>query len=199
MALKALSFALVGLRRFEEVVEVTDFALRFSPDDGEIHNNRAIGLAELMCWEEAIPEFRSALVLMPDDSEIHKNLGMALLRVHRWNDAVPPLLKAIELHPGDYVDAIEVLAKCLFHSRRLDEAIVVCRAYARGLSGQPDHLQRLIKVELHRCSWANRSATCCWNAWSSRRSALRIHGNCSSSGISECMATGAWRRGSPKP
>ena len=154
LALKALSFALVGLRRFEEVVEVTDFALRFSPDDGEIHNNRAIGLAELMCWEEAIPEFRSALVLMPDDFEILKNLGVAFFRLHRWNDAVPCLLKAIELHPGDYVDAIEVLAKCLFHSRRLDEAIVVCRSLCEAFPDAPNHLQRLINVELYRCSWS---------------------------------------------
>ena len=133
---------------------VSDFALRFSPDDGEIHNNRAIGLAELMCWEEAIPEFRSALVLMPDDFEILKNLGVAFFRLHRWNDAVPCLLKAIELHPGDYVDAIEVLAKCLFHSRRLDEAIVVCRSLCEAFPDAPNHLQRLINVELYRCSWS---------------------------------------------
>ncbi|MBK7766998.1 MAG: tetratricopeptide repeat protein [Sulfuritalea sp.] len=107
-----------------------------------------------MCWEEAIPEFRSALVLMPDDFEILKNLGVAFFRLHRWNDAVPCLLKAIELHPGDYVDAIEVLAKCLFHSRRLDEAIVVCRSLCEAFPDAPNHLQRLINVELYRCSWS---------------------------------------------
>lgn len=153
LALKALSFALVGLSRFEEVIPVVDFALCNQPDDGELHNNRAIALAELMRWEEAIAEFGLALSKVPRDPEIHKNLGMALFRINRWNEAVPSLLKAIELHPGEYLEAIEILAKCLYYARRMDEAFAVCNAMHEAYPDSPYPLHRLTEVELHRCSW----------------------------------------------
>lgn len=153
LALKALSFALIGLRRFEEVLPVVDFALAAGTKDGELHNNRAIALAELMRWDEAIPEFEGALKLAPGDFEIQKNLGVAYSRLHKWNEAVPYLLKAIELHPGDYVDAIEVLARCLYYARRLDEAYVVCLTLHREFPEIPDTLHRLTEIELMRCSW----------------------------------------------
>ncbi len=158
LALKALSFALVGLSRFEEVIPVVDFALRNQPEDGELHNNRAIALAETMRWEDAIAEFGLALSRLPDDAEIHKNLGTALFRVNRWNEAVPPLLKAIELHPGEYLEAIEVLAKCLHYAHRMDEAFAVCNAMHEAYPDNPYPLHRLTEVELHRCSWSNVAA-----------------------------------------
>jgi protein O-GlcNAc transferase len=154
LALKALSFALVGLSRFEEAIPVVDFALRDQPEDGELHNNRAIALAETMRWEDAIAEFGLALSRLPNDAEIHKNLGTALFRINRWNEAVPPLLKAIELHPGEYLEAIEVLAKCLYYARRMDEAFAVCNAMHEAYPDNPYPLHRLTEVELHRCSWA---------------------------------------------
>ena len=155
LALKALSFALVGLRRFDEVLPLTALALQHSPDDGELHNNRAIALAELMRWEEAIASFEIALKHMPKDPEIHKNLGMALFRINRWNDSVPQLMKAIELHPGDYLEAVEILAKSLYYARRMDEAYAVCRAMHEEYPDNPYPLCRLTDVELHRCSWGD--------------------------------------------
>lgn len=153
LALKALSFSLVGLRRFEEVLPVVEFALSLGASDGELHNNRAIALAELMRWDEAIPEFQAALKLAPADYEIQKNLGVAYSRLYRWNDAVPFLLKAIELHPGDYLEAIELLARCLLAARRLDEAVVVCKMLHEAFPDYPDGLHRLAEVELLRCTW----------------------------------------------
>lgn len=155
LALKALSFALVGLMRFEEVIGVADRALLDQPGDGELHNNRAIALAELMRWEEAITAFGRALELVPLDPEIHKNLGMALFRINRWNEAVPPLLKAIELHPGDHIEAIELLGQCLYYAHRMDEAYSVCRALHDHDPESPYPLCRLTDVELFRCSWAD--------------------------------------------
>lgn len=154
LALKALSFALIGLRRYEELMPVVDFALSQQPEDGELHNNRAIALAELMRWEDAIAEFGLALERMPNDAEIHKNLGTALFRINRWNEAVPSLLKAIELHPDEYLEAIEVLAKCLYYARRMDEAYAVCNAMHEAYPDNPYPLHRLTEVELHRCSWS---------------------------------------------
>ena len=155
LALKALSFALVGLRRFDEVLPLTEQALQHSPNDGELHNNRAIALAELMRWEEAVASFESALKFVPKDPEIHKNMGLALFRINRWNESVPPLMKAIELHPGDYLEAVEILAKSLYYARRMDEAYAVCRALHEEYPDNPYPLCRLTDVELHRCSWGD--------------------------------------------
>lgn len=154
LALRALTFALVGLRRFDEVVPAADFALRLLPEDGEIRNNRAIALAELMRWDEAIPEFQAALKLLPDDVEIHKNLGLAYFRLHGWDNAVASLLKAIELHPDDNVDAIECLARVLIYARRFDEAAVVCGSLYDSAPHDLAALNRVINVALHRCDWA---------------------------------------------
>lgn len=155
LAMKALSFSLVGLRRFEEAISVAERALVDQPDDGELHNNRAIALAELMRWEEAIAAFGRALQLSPHDPEVHKNLGMAMFRINRWNEAVPPLLKAIELHPGDYLEAIELLDQCLFYAKRMDEAYSVCRLLHDERPDDPYTLCRLTDVELYRCSWVD--------------------------------------------
>lgn len=153
LALRALTFALVGLRRFDEVLSAADFALRLLPEDGEIRNNRAIALAELMRWDEAIPEFKAALLLLPGDCEIHKNLGVAYFRLHRWWEAIPSLLKAIELHPGDYVEAIEWLAWALINGRRFDEAAAVCGSQHESFPDDIAALNRLVSVALHRCDW----------------------------------------------
>jgi protein O-GlcNAc transferase len=155
LALKALSFALVGLGRFKEVISVAERALVEQPGDGELHNNRAIALAELMRWEEAIAAFGRALELSPLDPEIHKNLGMAMFRINRWNEAAPPLLKAIELHPGDYLEAIELLSQCLFYAKRMDEAYSVCRALHDENPDDPYSLCRMTDAELYRCSWGD--------------------------------------------
>ena len=95
LALRALTFALVGLGRYEDVVAEADRALRLAPGDGEVHNNRAIALSMLMRWDEAIADFHEALRRAPEDPEIHMNLGSAYVRMCRWDDAVPALLKAI--------------------------------------------------------------------------------------------------------
>lgn len=153
LALRALTFALVGLRRFDEVLAAADFALHLLPEDGEIRNNRAIALAELMRWDEAIPEFKAALLLLPGDCEIHKNLGVAYFRLHRWGEAVPSLLKAIELHPGDYIESIECLAWALINARRFDEAAVVCGSLHESFPDDMAALNRVVSVALHRCDW----------------------------------------------
>ncbi|MDP3514124.1 MAG: tetratricopeptide repeat protein [Sulfuritalea sp.] len=153
LALRALTFALTGLRRFDEVVPAADFALRLLPEDGEIRNNRAIALAELMRWDEAIPEFKASLLLLPGDCEIHQNLGLAYFRLHRWEESIASLLKAVELHPDDYVEAIEHLAWALINARRYDEAAVVCGSLWGSFPDDLASLNRVVSVALHRCDW----------------------------------------------
>ena len=64
-------------------------------------------------------------------------------------------MKAIELHPGDYLEAVEILAKSLYYAKRMDEAYAVCRAMHDEYPDNPYPLCRLTDVELHRCSWGD--------------------------------------------
>lgn len=154
LALRALTFALVGQGRYEDAVTEADRALKLSPGDGEVHNNRAIALSMLMRWDEAIADFHEALRRTPDDFEIHMNLGSAYVRMCRWGDAVPALLKAIELHPGDYLDAIVSLASALTNANRLDEAAACFEALWDGQPDHPEFLYGLLAVNLRRCVWS---------------------------------------------
>lgn len=153
LALRALTFALVGLERHEEVVAVANHALKLNPGDGEVHNNRAIALSVLMRWDEAIADFQVAIRHAPADFEIQMNLGSAFARMHRWNDAVPPLLKAIELHPGDYLQAVVLLATALSNANRLDEAAVCSRTLYESHPDRLEFLYGLLAVDLRRCEW----------------------------------------------
>ncbi|MBI5791200.1 MAG: tetratricopeptide repeat protein [Rhodocyclales bacterium] len=153
LAMKALSFSLLGLARHGEAVALLDHAIRRNPQDAELHNNRGIALSQLMRWDDSLESFRRARSLTPDDSELLKNMAFALTRMHRWGEAVPLLLEAIEKHPGDYLEAITLLADCLFNSGRYDEAWT---CYGELYSGDQENLYalfQLIGTGLRRIHW----------------------------------------------
>ena len=158
LAMKALSFALIGLEKYEEAMPLLDRAVKFYGADPELHNNRGIVQSELMQWDAAIASFNHALGITPDDPEILKNLGVANFRLHRWGEAVPPLLRAIEVHPGDYVEAVEVLAICLLNGSRLDEAWVCLDELSRNDATNLPALYHLISCALRRCDWTDLEA-----------------------------------------
>lgn len=161
LALKALSFALLCLGRYEEVPQVVGQALRLAPTDGELYNNRAIALSRQLRWDETIGDFQEALRHAPNDPEIHKNLGVAYFRMGHWNEAVAALLTAIETHPGDYLDAIYMLLWSLINAQRMDEASVTCRALCSGDAGNDASLHfALAYIDLRRCDWADVMENC---------------------------------------
>ncbi len=153
LAWRALTFAQVCVGRYSEAVTSADRALRFHPDDGEVHNNRAIALSMLMRWDEAVENFLAALRHAPADPEIFKNLGCAYLRMRRWNDAVPAFLKAIEYHPGDYVEAIAMLASALTNANRYDEAAACIGALCNGDPTRIEYVYERLALDLRRCAW----------------------------------------------
>lgn len=154
LALKALSFALVALGgRDEEVLQIVDKALRLTPADGELHNNRGIALSMLMRWDEAITSFHEALRRAPQDPEIYKNLGYAWFRMGHWNEAVVALLKAVEVHPDDYVEAMHILVSALINGQRWDEAASCVQALYASHPDDPSLLCKHIHIDLRRCDW----------------------------------------------
>ena len=153
LALKALSFALIGQNRFEEALTILEFALPRFEADPELHNNLGIVLSWLMRWDEALACFRRSLELNPNEPEVLKNLGAALSRMQRWNDAVPVLLQAIEHHPEDYLDAIQSLGLALLALNRIDEAWVCFRELWQADPNNTYALYQLLSASLSKCDW----------------------------------------------
>ena len=153
LALKALSFSLLGLARYEEAVILLDYAIQRNPQDAELHNNRGIALSQLMRWEESLASFQRARSLTPNDPELLKNMGLALRRLRRWGEAVPLLLEAIDKHPDDYIEAILLLADCLFYSGRNDEAWTCYQQLDENDEQDLYVLFQLIGTGLRRIHW----------------------------------------------
>jgi predicted O-linked N-acetylglucosamine transferase (SPINDLY family) len=153
LATKALSFALIGLERYQEALPILDEAVRRNPQDPELHNNHGIVLSWLMRWEDSIISFQKARALTPNDTELLKNMASALFRMEHWNEAVPILLEAIEKHPGDFVEAVELLAGCLLGANRIDEAGTCFHELYAADATNLRALFQLISCKLRRCSW----------------------------------------------
>lgn len=165
LALKALSFALIGLERFEDALPILEFAVSRHAGDPELQNNLGIVLHSQLRWDEAEACFKRALALEPKDYEIWKNLGLACFKQHRWDEAIQHLLKAIEYHPEDYVEAIGHLADALASAYRLDEALVCLRELYANDPDDPQLLGRLLSVSLRNCEW---------DAFAARHERLRL-------------------------
>lgn len=153
LALKALSFALIGLQRYKEALPVLEDAVCRYPQDAELHNNHGIVLSSLTRWEESLISFQRARTLTPDDAEMLKNMAGALLRMERWNEAVPILLEAIEKHSDDFVEAIVLLAGALLGANRIDEAWACFREIYAADETNLRALFQLISCNLKRCHW----------------------------------------------
>lgn len=155
LAQKALSFALIGMSRYGDVIPILDAAIAQSKDDGELYNNRGIALSQLRRWDESFRDFERARQLLPNDSELLKNIALALGQMHRWNEAIQVLLEAIEKYPGDFVEAISMLGDFLFNCKRFDEAWTCYREVYAADKADTNALFQLVAVGLHRADWGS--------------------------------------------
>lgn len=153
LAQKALSFALVGLLRYDEAVTVLDVAISQSGNDGELYNNRGIALSQLHRWDESFADFARARQLLPDDTELLKNIALVLGQMHRWDDAIQILLEAIEKHPGDFVEAVSMLGDFLCNLKRFDEAWTCYSEIYAADDGDLNALFQLAAVGLFTANW----------------------------------------------
>jgi tetratricopeptide (TPR) repeat protein len=72
-------------------------ALKLTPDDPEILNNRGVAYLSLRKYDEAMADFSAALKLRPDYPEAMANRGRAYLEKKDFQLAVDELTKAIAL------------------------------------------------------------------------------------------------------
>lgn len=153
LAVKALSFALLGQLKYSEALPILRAAVVDFPSDPELHNNLGIALSSLMFWQEATLAFEAALRLTPEDPEILKNMGVACIRMNRWGEAVPWFLKAIEYFDGDFVEAVELLATSLLNANRNEEAVICYRELIANDPANPGRLYQYITAMLRLCDW----------------------------------------------
>jgi predicted O-linked N-acetylglucosamine transferase (SPINDLY family) len=162
LAAKVLSFAMVGMGRYQEAMPLLEDLVRKQAHDPEIHNNLGIALCAMLRWEESIACFQKALSLDPDDPEILKNLGAAYADQKQWNAAVPWLLHAIEKHPGDYVEAVSLLGACLMNANRVEEALACYRELWQADPSDVASLYQLIFGSLRICDWQHLDERIAW-------------------------------------
>ncbi|WP_310450974.1 tetratricopeptide repeat protein [Sulfuritalea sp.] len=151
--LKSLTFALIGLQRYDEALPLLEQALGVADKDAELHNNLGIVLSALLRSDRAIEAFDRALELAPGDAEVWKNKGAAYCHTSQWKEAVPCLLKAIELHPGDYDEAINLLAGTLLNADMNEEAFSCFTVLADADPASCFNLGALIILSLRTCRW----------------------------------------------
>ena len=68
-----------------------------SPQEAEVHYQRAIKLSQQKLWKDAVPEFIKATKLSPKKGLIHANLGVALSQTGMFKEALFSFEKALKL------------------------------------------------------------------------------------------------------
>ena len=87
MAGRAGGGTLLKTGRTDEAIAELEAALRYRPEDADLHNNIAVALAGQGRLDEAIAHFSQALRIRPDYQEVRRNLDYA--RRLQKNSRVP--------------------------------------------------------------------------------------------------------------
>ncbi len=113
--------ALIGLRKFEELVDCYLQILNLQPDNVGTYINLGNVYLHLNKFEEAAQHFQHALKLDPGIPQAHNNLGAALAAQGRFAEAVKCYRQAIHLQQN-YGQAYNNLGNALRDIGELDEA-----------------------------------------------------------------------------
>ena len=68
-----------------------------SPQEADLHYQKAIKLSQQKLWKDAVPEFLKAAKLSPNKGLIHANLGVALSQTGMFKEALFSFEKALQL------------------------------------------------------------------------------------------------------
>ncbi|MZH15158.1 MAG: hypothetical protein F3742_10355 [Nitrospinae bacterium] len=68
-----------------------------SPEEADLHYQKAIKLSQQKLWKDAVPEFLKAAKLSPNKGLIHANLGVALSQTGMFKEALFSFEKALQL------------------------------------------------------------------------------------------------------
>lgn len=128
------AIALRRLERYDEALTAYDLAIRFDPDNAEMHRDRGTTLAELKRYGDALNSFTAAINLAPNDAPSHFGRAMMLAGLNRFEEAVTAYDRAIDL---DFNYPVVHLNRgfALSNLERFDEAVA---AFDRASSIDPD-------------------------------------------------------------
>jgi tetratricopeptide (TPR) repeat protein len=138
-------------------VKEARLAVSLAPDYAVARGTLAMGLAILFqqtgyrnhkLIDEAIGHAEAALELNPNHASVLFQVVNVFANAGRWNEAMTLAERAVELNPS-LIDARHVLAVCLTHSERYDEAL---EHLVEGDRAAPRSFQNVISLG-HRC-WA---------------------------------------------
>lgn len=96
--------------RTEEVLRMSEVAIRHAPHEPSLIFSRANALGKLGKFEEAERAYREALARRPNNALYHVNLGVLYHRWSRRNDAADAYRRALAIDP-EHRSARENLAK----------------------------------------------------------------------------------------
>ncbi|MZH06090.1 MAG: hypothetical protein F3743_11975 [Nitrospinae bacterium] len=68
-----------------------------SPEEADLHYQKALKLSQQKLWKDAVPEFLKAAKLSPNKGLIHANLGVALSQTGMFKEALFSFEKALQL------------------------------------------------------------------------------------------------------
>ena len=118
--------ALLAAGDAKSAVRVLEDALRFKPEDEDLHYNLGIAYARSGDITNAEHHYREALRLLPDYPEVHNNLGNLLLHAGRLGEAEEQFTEAIKLMPK-LSNAHNNLGTVRQRQNRMPEAIACFR------------------------------------------------------------------------
>lgn len=103
---------LESVLRFDEAIECFEHAVRYAPENGEVHLRLAYCLIQggASQTRSALEHAKKAASLLPDDAEAHYVLALCWERADAKKAAVSSVQRALELRPS-YVEAKKLLKK----------------------------------------------------------------------------------------
>ena len=117
-------------------------AVKFLPNDAEVHNNLGNALSDSGRLDEAEAIYRLALQINPRNSNAYNNLGCTLSDLGRLDEAEASYRRALQVKP-DFAEAHFNLGSTLNDLGRLDEAEA---SYRRALQIKPDFAKAHFKM-----------------------------------------------------
>ena len=134
-------------KRFEELIQLLEEALRLKPNFPEAHNSLGNAYKAHGNLSAAVVSYCKALQLKPNFSEAYNNLGVALKEQGNFEAAIASYQQALWLKPN-YPEALNNLGNALMRHGDLTAAIYVYKSALKIKPGSPEFFSSL-GVALH--------------------------------------------------
>lgn len=108
--------------KVDGAIALYEQALKFNPEDEDVHYNLGIAYAKQGNAPKAIEHYEHALRIVPDYAEAHNNLGNLLAQQRRFEEANEHFQAALNVMP-DYASAHNNFGTALRMQGRIEDAL----------------------------------------------------------------------------